>query len=241
MGPASNLKRHVAQALSAPARWFPSCVELELQEAMGAGWSPDAADLYCERCGHTLRPGDSGACRSCRGKAQPWDRLVRRGPYAEPLGRWLRALKFHREWTWARWFGEGLAARVMELGPLPERCVLCPVPMPRARRWWRGYNQSTLIALAMGQRLERPVVELLYRRRYTPPQSLMAPSERLRSVSGSVGMKRVDLTGWWVWLVDDVKTTGSTLTACVHALREGGPKGVSVAVGAVADPKSQGV
>jgi predicted amidophosphoribosyltransferase len=90
----------------------------------------------------------------------------------------------------------------------------------------------------MGRQLERPVVELLDRTRYTPPQSLMTPSERARSAKGSVGLKRVDLAGWWVWVVDDVKTTGSTLEACVRALHEGGPEGVSVAVGAVADPKA---
>lgn len=52
-------------------------------------------------------------------------------------------------------------------------------------------------------------------------------------------MRDIDLTGYEVWLIDDVKTTGSTLQACTQLLRKAGARSVHAAVAAVADPKGQ--
>ena len=52
-----------------------------------------------------------------------------------------------------------------------------------------------------------------------------------------MGIEPVDLSGWDVWLIDDVKTSGATLEACIRLLRKHGAGRVHVAVAAVADPK----
>jgi predicted amidophosphoribosyltransferase len=117
--------------------------------------------------------------------------------------------------------------------------LVCPTPMPWRRRWRRGYNQAHLMALAFGKTRNWRVAPLLYRSRYTPPQTAIPPSARPANVRRSFGIRRVDLTGYDIWLIDDVKTTGSTLKQCARLLRRHGARSINIAVAAVADPRRQ--
>ena len=102
------------------------------------------------------------------------------------------------------------------------------------RRWARGFNQSELIAQAFAQTLSLPTAHLL-KRDSGPPQTSVTLSRRPANVRNKVAPLRLDLTGWVVLLIDDVKTTGSTLTECVKALSTRGAAHVDVIVAAVAE------
>lgn len=84
-----------------------------------------------------------------------------------------------------------------------------------------------------------PCIESLTRTRHTAPQTTVAASQRPANVRGSLALRPIDLTGYEVILVDDIKTTGSTLTACTHLLKKAGARSVHAAVAAVADPKGK--
>ncbi len=222
----------------------PTAVSLGLREGLvegGEAWEPDALASYCPRCGASAGPGSvtGEGCVFCRGKAVSWDRLTRLGAYDEPLSGWIKAMKFGREWTWARWLGGRLAERV---GPATDetRVVVVPVPMPWARRWRRGFNQASIMAEALAAARGWPPVEALRRTRHTVPQTAIAPSQRAANVRGSFTARPLDLAGWEVVLVDDVKTTGSTLGACARLLKQHGARSVHAAVAAVADPRGSG-
>ena len=77
---------------------------------------------------------------------------------------------------------------------------------------------------------------MLRRTRYTHPQTSLPPAKRADNVRESVAARRVDLSGWHIWLIDDVKTTGATLAACTRLVRRAGASRVFIAVAAVADP-----
>ena len=66
------------------------------------------------------------------------------------------------------------------------------------------------------------VAPLLKRIRYTRPQTYLPTNKRHENVRQAFAARRMDLTGWGVWLVDDVKTTGATLTACTKTVAPGG-------------------
>ncbi len=212
----------------------------QADDAIQHGWSPDDPEHYCSRCGETVGPYTTGphGCPTCAGLSLPWDEVVRIGPYREPLRDWIIAMKFSHAWSWGRWFGDRLADTIGCDEP-HERVVICPVPMHWARRLRRGYNQSQVIASRIGEHLDYPVVPLLQRIRYTRPQTQTPHTERRRNQQRSVRVLPVDLAGWSVWLVDDVKTTGSTLKRCARLLRGAGAEHIGVAVVAVADGRQK--
>lgn len=156
---------------------------------------------------------------------------MRLAPYASPVDRWIIAMKYRGDWSWATWFAKRLAERIGHESDR-DRSVVCPVPMHWLRRVRRGYNQAALIATTLASATGLPFAALLKRTRYTHPQTTVTPSLRHENVRDSFAMPRVDLNGWVVWLVDDVKTSGATLTACAHLLRRAGARRICVAVAA---------
>lgn len=112
-----------------------------------------------------------------------------------------------------------------------ERSAVVPVPLARARERHRGYNQSLLLASALGARWEVPVWDgVVVRSRDTRTQTRLTPGERLANVSGAFGVThaaRSRLRGAHVLLVDDVVTTSATLNACAAALFAGGARIIS--------------
>ena len=222
------------------AELFPRLCQVETAAARRGGWEVDLPADWCHRCGASAGPGAATpqGCAVCVGKPVPWSRIERLGVYGDPLDRWIIALKFARQWPWAPWFGGQLAQR---LGPgdasAQQKVVVCPVPMHWLRGWRRGFNQAELMAAALGRVCGWPVAPLLHRTQYTPPQTAIPHSQRRANVRRSFVAGDVDLSGWEVWLVDDVKTTGSTLGVCAALLRRAGAARINVAVAAVADPR----
>lgn len=225
---------------SALRELVPAPTSQMLRLAIEEGWRVDAPGEYCTRCGasagkHAALPG---GCAFCRSRPLAWRRLTRLSAYVDPVDGWVRGMKFARQWTWATLFGQLLGDVLSP--PTDTPVAVCPVPMHWFRRWGRGYNQATLLARAIARRRGWPMVPLLRRTRYTPPQTSVAPSKRRANIHRSFDlMWPVDLTGWRIILVDDVTTTGATLGACARLLRRAGAEAVDVAVVAVADPRGR--
>lgn len=201
-----------------------------------SGWSPDAPNSYCRRCGatSTFAAMTLEGCPACRGRRLPWAGVWRLGAYQPPLSQWIVQYKFRTHWSWSRYFGCVLA----ELTPRNERAAVVPVPLHWTRRLLRGYDQSHLIAHAFAKAKGLPMAPLLRRRRRTAPQShLHGHAERMANTRGAFTLAPVDLTGWTIWLIDDVTTTGATAKRCARLLRAAGAARINLAVVAVADRK----
>ena len=114
---------------------------------------------------------------------------------------------------------------------IPTVDAIVPVPLHRRRLQERGYNQSALIAQAMGKQLGIPVVEDgLLRTRKTESQTRKTRTERLKNMENAFSLNPAALAGYpHVLLLDDVLTTGATLEACALALLEHPGTEVSIA------------
>ncbi len=109
-----------------------------------------------------------------------------------------------------------------------ERTALVAVPLARARERERGFNQSALLATALGAIWRVPVwASVLERARATQTQTRLTPTERSSNVAGAFRATEAahsTLRGAHVVLVDDVVTTAATLNACAEALFAGGAR-----------------
>lgn len=106
--------------------------------------------------------------------------------------------------------------------PLPAD-VLMPVPLHPHRERERGYNQSMLLAQALGRRIGLAVLpNALVRCRNTVSQTTLNARERRANVAEAFECVSEAVRGKRVLLIDDVCTTGATLEACSVALRQGG-------------------
>lgn len=156
-------------------------------------------------------------------------------PYVGAARAILHAFKFAGHQT----IGSALAAR-LRAHPhlrLDRVDVVVPVPLHPWRRWRRGFNQSERLARGLGA----PVLHALARWHWTTPQSLLDAATRRHNLEGAIGLHprltaprrrqlRSALDGARVLLVDDVVTTGGTLSACAAVLRQAGVAHVQAAV-----------
>lgn len=189
----------------------------------------------CERCGlpfASLQAVDSvdSLCGSCRQGEQEFDLARSYGLYAGNLRKAILQLKFHGRRNLARRLG-ALLERVWKALPEPDSDIVAPVPLHPSRRLERGFNQAELLAEGLVRRLRkeerfqglRLVTGSLRRIRATVPQVGLSVAARRENVSGVFSVARPeDVRNRTVVVVDDVMTTGVTLSACGAALKRAG-------------------
>ena len=105
--------------------------------------------------------------------------------------------------------------------------AVVPVPLHPARRRRRGYNQAERIAEGLSARTGVPLRDCLERRGPRATQVGRSRAERLAGIAGSVVVSAGASPPRAALLVDDVATTGATLSACAAALRAAGARGVA--------------
>jgi predicted amidophosphoribosyltransferase len=122
-----------------------------------------------------------------------------------------------------------MAAQVVAGAPdgLLEAVSLVPVPLEPGRRRRRGFNQAERLAGAMAARAEVGWIDCLQRRRGGRPQVGRSRPERLDAVRATVAVAAQAKVPPRVLLVDDVITTGGTVSACAAALRAAGAREVA--------------
>ena len=203
----------------------------------GRGWG-----YICRSCLKKLKMSDvSGHCPGCGGVNDSilelcsncissglvplWKDNVSLFEHRD-LGRELvLQLKFRRRFELARQFGILGADSVRKAGWKID--VVTAVPMAWYKRLFRPCNQSELFGRAVARYLGVPYKNTLKRTHFSPAQKSLGRAERLKNLKGAFRCKKPEyITGRQVLLIDDVFTTGATMTAAVRSMLKAGPEAV---------------
>jgi ComF family protein len=111
--------------------------------------------------------------------------------------------------------------------------VIVPVPLHPARQRQRGFNQAAVLAKSISGRTAMPVRMALERVRYTTTQTAFDRAARMKNLHDAFRLRRkADVRDLRVLLIDDVLTTGSTLSECARVLKNAGAASIYAATAA---------
>jgi ComF family protein len=176
----------------------------------------------CPTCALVL-PDHVSSCKSCSVHPPLWDRALAAVSYTYPWDRLIADFKFREDASRA-----GQLAGLMRNAPWVEAAlegadVLIPMPLAPERQRERGFNQSALLArqLCREKMLDRALLRVVN----TLPQSSLPRKDRRGNVENAFAMdpfQRDAVLGRRVLLVDDVMTSGASMSAACEVLRRAG-------------------
>ena len=187
----------------------------------------------CDCCGVPLPGADGGDtphCDPCLATPRPWVQGRAALLYRETGRKLVLALKHGDRQEIAKPAALWMAAALRNC--LEDHTLIAPIPLHWTRMIKRRYNQSALLARALGRHLDRPhLPDLLERAKKTPSLDGKTREERhaiLRDAIRVTVKRRHNIVGRPVLLVDDVMTSGATLSAATQALQAAGSGPVRV-------------
>lgn len=203
--------------------------------ANAAGLCPDCFESLplirpplCPACGGE-NSGILETCNNCLAEKRPWKHAVA-AMRMEGTGRELiHRFKYRNETALARTLGN-IAAEAWKKANLPADFIV-PMPLHWIRYLTRGYNQAYLLSEILSEQTGLPLKAILKRKKWTPKQAKLNRKERKSNLSEAFSVKKqVFFENSVILLVDDVLTTGSTLSAASSALLEAGIHEVNILV-----------
>lgn len=184
----------------------------------------------CARCGLPFEVdlGADAICGACAREAPLYARARAALRYDDASRTLVLAFKHGDKLQLAPALGRFMRRAGTEL--LATCDIIAPVPLHWTRLFARRYNQAAVLAHALVHDGGPPVVaDLLERRRATPSQGRSGRAERRRNVRGAFALKRGRVVaGQRVLLIDDVLTTGATVSECARTLLDAGASAVDV-------------
>lgn len=195
----------------------------------------------CPFCRAILKDSETLLCRTC-GKELPWTQDASRGQSFRHVEKCFSPLYYEGDVrrSLLRYKFGGLSVYAPKYAALMLPCieqsgspfdVITWVPLGRKRLRKRGYDQARLLAEALAKQLEIPCERLLLKCADNPPQSgTGSPEKRRKNVSGVYRVCDPALVkGRRILLVDDIVTTGATLSEASRVLKAAGARGIVAA------------
>lgn len=196
------------------------CVLCGAMSHHGLWCAPCQADLPYLDAGHcpvcALPSAQGEVCGQCLKKPPPFSQTTAVFGYHYPINKLIQMMKYGEQLPLAHAFSLQLARKI-DLNALPDYVIAMPLHPTRLRE--RGFNQSLLIAQTVAhQHRLKLLPHACQRIRATEPQTSLPKDQRAKNMRGAFQCS-VDLTGKHIALVDDVLTTGASLSALAAAVQ----------------------
>ena len=191
---------------------------------------------FCARCSEPF-PGaitDDFSCANCSHRVLHFDAAVAAFRSRGVVRKIVHEFKYGRHLHLRHPVGDWLLETLDDPRLHGRRFdVVIPVPLHPARKRERGFNQAELLGELLSARAGLPLRNALERIRYTTTQTAFDRTERMENLHDAFRLrKNADVRGLRVLLIDDILTTGSTLSECARVLKAAGAISVHAATAA---------
>lgn len=183
----------------------------------------ELGDKICPLCGEPQPAHD--ICQNCKQDPPIYRGLRSYALFQGPLRKALHRLKYDRDIG----LGEALSKHLIEIYNLNNWQVdyVVPVPLSPTRLRERGYNQAYFLGRPLAYAIQKPLQsDMLIKNRETRTQVGLSALERRLNVDGAFSSRSNLVRYKTILVIDDVTTTGSTISACAKALLEAGASAV---------------
>jgi len=181
----------------------------------------------CVRCARSL--SSTGTCGQCIQNPPPYHNTICLFHYQTPIDRLILSLKFAEKLSNAKLLGDLMAEKIADhyRGQAKPEFVI-PVPLHVERLRERGYNQALEIARPIAKKLQIPLeTNACTRILSTLPQASTTAEERRKNMKNAFAVEAL-FRARHVAIVDDVLTTGSTVTELARRLKKAGVERIDV-------------
>ena len=199
---------------------------------MGWRWCPDCQERvprinkpFCDKCGIPTKGVDT--CEKCRANLPAYRMMRSWAVFDSPIQNALRTMKYHRNIG----LGDMLAMQMTDFLYSLQWHVqaVLPVPLGKNRLKERGYNQVALVARPLAYEVGMEYIpQALKKTRETRSQVGLTFTQRHENVHNAYWADSQVVKGRSILLMDDVATTGSTISACTESLLSAGAQEVYV-------------
>ncbi len=198
--------------------------------------APRIQPPFCARCSEPFAGAitDVFSCANCSHRVLHFEAAIAAFRSRGVVRKIMHEFKYSRQIHLRHPVGDWLLAALDDPRLVGRRFdAVIPVPLHAARERERGFNQAQLLAEILSARASLPLRSVLERIRFTTTQTALDRSERMENLRDAFRLrKKADVRGWRVLLIDDVLTTGSTLSECARVLKAGGAISVHAATAA---------
>jgi ComF family protein len=179
----------------------------------------------CQRCGRSLLYA-APVCAKCQQSTFRLEQVRAPLAYQDPTASIIHRFKFEGLFALAKPLAGIMAASWPNWNKPPDTIV--PIPLHKRRQRRRGFNQASLLAANLAEKLDLPVnIKAMRRVKHTIPQIGLSPMERFENVQDAFVAVSKEVKNQHILLVDDVFTTGATMSAAAETLLASGAAGVS--------------
>jgi ComF family protein len=184
----------------------------------------------CPRCAKTLSTIPGLICGNCLQSPPPYEKAFSLFSYEKPITKLIMELKFHERLVNANLLGQLMAHAIQndwyQNQPLPE--LIIPVPLHPKRLQERGYNQAIELARPISKILKIPLNSAACRRsKHTLAQARLPAKSRAQNIKNAFTIHQ-DFSGRHVAVIDDVTTTGHSITEFTKTLKSAGNPKIDV-------------
>src|SRR6266511_4521099 len=191
---------------------------------------------FCQKCSAPFEGAITSefTCANCAHRTIYFDATVSayrgRGIVRQIIHEFKYGRQIHLRHLVARWLHAALDDERLRGSRFD---IIVPVPLHATRLRERGFNQASLLVELLSAQTSISSKPLLERIRYTTTQTALDRSERMENLHNAFRLrKNADVRGLRVLLIDDVLTTGSTLSECARVLKRAGALSVHAATAA---------